>query len=266
MMEARTKGSGWEITSTLNAQEKKKKKKKKNDEELKIACAEKEEEEEEEEEEVIFKNALQSFSLISALRYPPTRDGVHQRTGESAKGAVSRSSKKPKRSGNEENELDGAALTEIRSNSSRKKRKQQEERKTKSLPSERCAREERDGGRFMRRTTTKRHFVSSSSSSSSSFSFGCCLLSSERLVGAREIIKNDDFYDFHSLRHCSILRAYEEKKNTIRDAEGFLYRLSLSCGVHGVVFHPASSLSSSRVDDHFFFLLFFLFFFLQVHL
>ena len=132
MMEARTKGSGWEITSTLNAQEKKKKKKK-NDEELKIACAEKEEEEEEEEEEVIFKNALQSFSLISALRYPPTRDGVHQRTGESAKGAVSRSSKKPKRSGNEENELDGAALTEIRSNSSRKKRKQQEERKTKSL-------------------------------------------------------------------------------------------------------------------------------------
>ena len=38
MMEARTKGSGWEITSTLNAQEKKKKKK--NDEELKIACAE----------------------------------------------------------------------------------------------------------------------------------------------------------------------------------------------------------------------------------
>tara|TARA_B110000008_G_C16714195_1_gene462074 strand:- start:313 stop:504 length:192 start_codon:yes stop_codon:yes gene_type:complete len=60
--------------------------------------------------------------------------------------------------------------------------------------------------------------------------------------------------------------AYEEKKNTIRDAEGFLYRLSLSCGVHGVVFHPASSLSSSRVDDHFFFLLFFLFFFLQVHL
>ena len=133
VMEARTKGSGWEITSTLNAQEKKKKKKKKNDEELKIACAEKEEEEEEEEEEVIFKNALQSFSLISALRYPPTRDGVHQRTGESAKGAVSRSSKKPKRSGNEENELDGAALTEIRSNSSRKKRKQQEERKTKSL-------------------------------------------------------------------------------------------------------------------------------------
>ena len=132
VMEARTKGSGWEITSTLNAQEKKKKKKKKNDEELKIACAEKEEEEEEEE-EVIFKNALQSFSLISALRYPPTRDGVHQRTGESAKGAVSRSSKKPKRSGNEENELDGAALTEIRSNSSRKKRKQQEERKTKSL-------------------------------------------------------------------------------------------------------------------------------------
>jgi len=132
VMEARTKGSGWEITSTLNAQEKKKKKKK-NDEELKIACAEKEEEEEEEEEEVIFKNALQSFSLISALRYPPTRDGVHQRTGESAKGAVSRSSKKPKRSGNEENELDGAALTEIRSNSSRKKRKQQEERKTKSL-------------------------------------------------------------------------------------------------------------------------------------
>ena len=131
VMEARTKGSGWEITSTLNAQEKKKKKKK-NDEELKIACAEKEEEEEEEE-EVIFKNALQSFSLISALRYPPTRDGVHQRTGESAKGAVSRSSKKPKRSGNEENELDGAALTEIRSNSSRKKRKQQEERKTKSL-------------------------------------------------------------------------------------------------------------------------------------
>merc|ERR1712216_152981 len=131
VMEARTKGSGWEITSTLNAQEKKKKKKK-NDEELE-ACAEKEEEEEEEEEEVIFKNALQSFSLISALRYPPTRDGVHQRTGESAKGAVSRSSKKPKRSGNEENELDGAALTEIRSNSSRKKRKQQEERKTKSL-------------------------------------------------------------------------------------------------------------------------------------
>ena len=130
VMEARTRGSGWEITSTLNAQEKKKKKKKKNDEELKIACAEKEEEEEE---EVIFKNALQSFSLISALRYPPTRDGVHQRTGESAKGAVSRSSKKPKRSGNEENELDGAALTEIRSNSSRKKRKQQEERKTKSL-------------------------------------------------------------------------------------------------------------------------------------
>jgi hypothetical protein len=130
VMEARTKGSGWEITSTLNAQEKKKKKKKKNDEELKIACAEKEEEEEE---EVIFKNALQSFSLISALRYPPTRDGVHQRTGESAKGAVSRSSKKPKRSGNEEIKLDGAALTEIRSNSSRKKRKQQEERKTKSL-------------------------------------------------------------------------------------------------------------------------------------
>ena len=130
VMEARTKGSGWEITSTLNAQEKKKKKKK-NDEEL-VSCAEKEEEEEEEE-EVIFKNALQSFSLISALRYPPTRDGVHQRTGESAKGAVSRSSKKPKRSGNEENELDGAALTEIRSNSSRKKRKQQEERKTKSL-------------------------------------------------------------------------------------------------------------------------------------
>ena len=129
VMEARTKGSGWEITSTLNAQEKKKKKKK-NDEELKIACAEKEEEEEE---EVIFKNALQSFSLISALRYPPTRDGVHQRTGESAKGAVSRSSKKPKRSGNEENELDGAALTEIRSNSSRKKRKQRDERKTKSL-------------------------------------------------------------------------------------------------------------------------------------
>jgi hypothetical protein len=52
--------------------------------------------------------------------------------------------------------------------------------------------------------------------------------------------------------------AYEEKKNTIRDAEGFLYRLSLSCGVHGVVFHPASSSSSSRVDNHFFFL--------QVHL
>ena len=129
VMEARTKGSGWEITSTLNAQEKKKKKK--NDEEL-VACAEKEEEEEEEE-EAIFKNAIQSFSLISALRYAPTRDGVHQRTGESAKGAVSRSSKKPMRSGNEENELDGAALTEIRSNSSRKKRKQRDVRKTKSL-------------------------------------------------------------------------------------------------------------------------------------
>ena len=51
VMEARTKGSGWEITSTLNAQEKKKKKKK-NDEEL-VACAEKEEEEEEEEEEEV---------------------------------------------------------------------------------------------------------------------------------------------------------------------------------------------------------------------
>ena len=70
----------------------------------------------------------------------------------------------------------------------------------------------------------------------------------------------------HTTSLLHTIRAYEEKKNTIRDAEGFLYRLSLSCGVHGVVFHPASSLSSSRVDDHFFFLLFFLFFFLQVHL
>ena len=105
-VEARTSGSGWEIASTMSSAQEKKK----NPEDGKSGFN--------------FKNALQSFTL-DALCSPPTIDGLEQ-TGKSAKG-TSHSSKESKRIGNEENELDRAALAESRSNSSTKTRREREE-------------------------------------------------------------------------------------------------------------------------------------------
>ena len=110
-VEARTSGSGWEIASTMSSAQEKKK----NPEDGKSGFN--------------FKNALQSFTL-DALCSPPTIDGL-ERTCKSAKG-TSHSSKKSKRNGNEENELDRAALAEIRSNSSRK-RDEKEKKKRKRV-------------------------------------------------------------------------------------------------------------------------------------
>ena len=110
-VEARTSASGWEIASTMSSAQEKKK----NPEDGKSGFN--------------FKNALQSFTL-DALCSPPTIDGL-ERTGKSAKG-TSHSSKESKRIGNEENELDRAALAEIRSNSSRK-RDEKEKKKRKRV-------------------------------------------------------------------------------------------------------------------------------------
>jgi hypothetical protein len=101
VIEARAKGSGWEITSTLTARENEKKKKKKKCDDTKNFKHN-------------FKNAVQSFITFNAFCPPTNGDGVHQLTDKSAQGAP-HPSKKMKRIGNEENELDRAALAEIRS-------------------------------------------------------------------------------------------------------------------------------------------------------
>ena len=99
MIEARAKGSGWEITSTLTARENERKKKNRDDTKNFKQN---------------FKNAVQSFITFNAFCPPPNDDGVHQLTDKGAKRAP-HPSKKMKRIGNEENELDRAALAEIRS-------------------------------------------------------------------------------------------------------------------------------------------------------